>query len=160
MAAGTANAVGFKNFASGIAPGDSEPQIFLRVTIPTTAEETIADRLNLLAFPDSYNLVGIDLLANAALDAHATPTLDADLFIVTGCEYATDAGTEAQVYNAGTRWQAASTTRLWIDYTTATAASAYNGLAYLRWKVVAAAATEAAGTITMIVHLQSKALAR
>lgn len=160
MAIGTANAVGFVNFPKGIAPGDPEPQVFLRVTIPTTAQETIADRLNLMAFPDSYNIVGIDLLANAALDAHATPTLDADLVIVTGCEYPSDAGTEAVVYNAGTRWQTASTTRLWVDYTTATVASDYNKLAYLRWKVVAAAATEAAGTITMIVHLQSKAIAR
>lgn len=158
MAIGTANAAEFVNFRKGMDPSASTIPVHLKVTIPTTGQETIADRINLFAFPDTYDLVGIDLLASDAMDAHATPTIDADLMLVTGCEYPTDTGTEATVYNAGTRWQAAkvATDRLWVNYATATPASAYNGLAYLRWKVIAAAATEAAGTITMIVYLKAR----
>lgn len=145
MAAGTANAAEFKDYPL-VAP-DGEGLLYGEFTIPTTGEDTAADRINLMTLPEGLFIVAIKVYANDALDAHATPTLDADLVLVTGVDAPSDAGTETVLYNAGTRWQAASTTIVETLVASKIAEAGYNGKAYLRWKVVTGVATAAAGVI-------------
>lgn len=117
----------------------------LDIDIDADYQSEANDRLNLLALPEGRTLLALILVSNEAGDSHATPTLDADLVLVQGVDNPTDTGTETVLYNAGTRWQAASTTLVvqWVN--TKLTEEGYNGLAYLRWKAVTASATAVDG---------------
>lgn len=105
------------------------------------------DRLNIpnSVMPEGRYFDLFMLFDNEAGDGHATPTLDADIVLVQGVDLPTDTGTETVIVNAGTRWQAASTTVVWYWANTYLDEKGYSGKAHLRWKCVAASATAVDG---------------
>jgi hypothetical protein len=143
-AAATVNDASFDDFLPD-PPQGAFPLPF-SVTIATTSLDFADDRTNLVDLLAGRRLVRLDLLSNGAGDAHATPTLDADL-VLSQAGAAADAGTETILYNAGARFQAASTLKVATDLDIVTA-DATDSKPVLRLLVNVAAATPAAMTLS------------
>lgn len=150
MPAATINDDAFDDFEPG-APLGFFPVPF-SPTIPTTSLNDVGDRVNLLAIGAGRRIGYIDILSNDAGDSHATPTLDADLVLSVGAESDGD-GTETVLYNAGTRFQAASTTfvRTPVDILIA---DSVDSKGVVRLKVNTAAATPAEMDLSGVLWVQ------
>jgi len=143
MAAETTNAAKFTDYMKAAPAGYSEIVIDDDVTDAAVSEAN--DRLNLACIDEGKTIVNIRVWENEDGDSHATPTLDGDIVLVQGVDDPSEDGTETVLYNAGTRWQAASTTLVESFKNTKLEAKGYNGKAYIRFKCVTAAATAVGG---------------
>jgi hypothetical protein len=118
-------------------------------TIGTDNLETADDKLNLAKISEAYIIAALIFACSAALDAHATPTLDMDLVISEdGADSA--AGTESIIFNGGTAFQAAITTpkvELWPNGYLTKCRDNVDGDIVLRTKVVTGAATAQSGVL-------------
>jgi hypothetical protein len=108
MAAATTNGDSFDNAHTPVAPAGLDALPFEDV-VPTTSLDEARDRRNLLAFPQGKEPIAIVYKTSAAGDAHATPTLDADLVVSENGD-PEDAGDETILDNTGTLFQAAVST--------------------------------------------------
>jgi hypothetical protein len=152
MSAATANAPKFAAYEKLAPVGYSE--VVIDDTIPTTSLDDVGDRMNLATIEEGRTLVNYRIWENGDGDAHATPTLDFDIVLVQGVNDPSEAGTETILYNAGTRFQGASTTLVEGFLNTKLTEKGYNGKAYIRAKVNTAAATAAACSLKITIGVE------
>lgn len=115
-------------------------------TIPTTSLDFAADVYKLLPMRGSRRILNLKI-ENADLDSHGTPTLDMDVVLVDDDNVV---ATPVVLHDAGTGFQAARTGPTGhVDIPLNQEVVSKKNDAYIGLKVVTAAATAAAGNVTL-----------
>lgn len=117
-------------------------------TLPTTQTDFAADRTRLIPLPDGVLLIGF-FIECEDLDTNATETLDADIILVD------DNGTTI-LLNAGTLFEDAITTPLWVDCAGTIVAADGDTVASLQFYVNTKSATPAEGDLTITLFYKGK----
>jgi len=151
MAASTVNDANFSEYRMSAPTPTSFPLPF-SVTVPTTSLDDVNDRYNIASVAAGKRIVAVDIHSNGAGDAHATPTLDADI-VLSEVGLASADGTETILVNAGTRFQAANTVflRTTVDETIA---DSTDSKGVVRLLVNTAAATAAQMTLSGVIWVE------
>lgn len=118
---------------------------WVSLTVATTQLDFAADRTQLIPMRGSRRIIGL-ILEHGDMDTHMTPALDADLVL------ADDETSDTVLFNAGTGFQSARTTPLWITPQSSNALIEVNAPgndASIDLYVNTAAATAAAVNLTL-----------
>lgn len=125
---------------------------FVSLTVATTSIDTIADRVRLIPMRGSRRILGM-FLEHGDMDGHMTPLLDMDLVLED------DETSDTVLFNAGTGFQSARTTPLWITPQASNkliVTNAPGNDAFIGTYVNAAAATAAAVNLTLTVFHEGR----